>query len=283
MKRPFRRRVALAVAFALTGLSTAVTAQAAPEYEVYAIRYGTLPAFRVSGLIQGADTARRLDVAMMVWLIRGPDGRNVLVDAGFYREPLMRQWKPAAYVRPDSAVAAAGVRAADISDIIVSHIHWDHFDGADLFPNARVWIQREEVEHHIDTAGVVRNRTLNPADGAMLHALRQAGRVRLVEGDAREIIPGITVYTGGKHTFQSQYAGVHTAAGTVIIASDNVYLYENLDQRLPIAQTLDPASNLAAQARMTALAAKHSFVVPGHDPAIFERFPVVAPGVVRIR
>jgi hypothetical protein len=91
------------------------------------------------------------------------------------------------------------------------------------------------------------------------------------------------VYIGGKHTFQSQYAGVRTAAGTVVLASDNAYLYENLEKHLPISQTLDSASNLRAQARMFTLASSPRLIVPGHDPAVFERFPLVAPGIARIQ
>ncbi|MFI5177090.1 MAG: N-acyl homoserine lactonase family protein, partial [Vicinamibacterales bacterium] len=101
-------------------------------------------------------------------------------------------------------------------------------------------------------------------------------------GDDRELLPGIRVYTGGKHTYASQFVGVATRAGTVVLASDNVYLYENLDKHVAIAQTLDAASNLAAQERMLKLAASPRLVIPGHDPAVFERFPVVKPGVVRI-
>ncbi len=97
----------------------------------------------------------------------------------------------------------------------------------------------------------------------MLFDLNAAGRVTLVDGDDREILPGIRVYTGGKHTFASQYVGVQTRAGTVVLASDNAYLYENLVERIPIAQTLDAASNLAAQARMLRLAASPNLVVPG--------------------
>lgn len=254
-----------------------------PEWEVYAVRYATVPNFRVSGLIAGADTARRIDIAMMVWLLRGPSGRTVLVDAGFKRADLIARWKPVGYTRPDSAVARAGVAAEQITDVIVSHIHWDHFDGADLFPNARFWIQREEVDHHIDAAGRAIDRAIDAPDAAMLHALRAAGRVSYVDGDAKEIIPGITVFTGGKHTYQSQYAGVRTVQGTVVIASDNMYLYENLDTRKPIAQTLDAVSNLAAQTRMTTLATSPRLIIPGHDPAVFDRFPTTIPGVARIR
>jgi glyoxylase-like metal-dependent hydrolase (beta-lactamase superfamily II) len=69
----------------------------------------------------------------------------------------------------------------------------------------------------------------------------------------------------------------------VVITSDNVYLYEILEKRAPIAQTLDPASNLKAQDRIRTLASAPELIVPGHDPAVFERFTRIADGVVRIR
>jgi glyoxylase-like metal-dependent hydrolase (beta-lactamase superfamily II) len=219
---------------------------------------------------------------MMLWLLKA-NGRNVLVDAGFHRPDLIQRWKPAEYVEPSAAVGRAGTRAEDVTDIIVSHVHWDHFDGVDLFPNATIWIQREEYEHHVDSAGHSLNRAIDAPNAMLLARLRREGRVRLVDGDAQEILPGITVYTGGKHTYQSQYAAVRTTVGTVVIASDNMYLYENLDKHLPIAQTLDAESNLRAQDRMRTLASSARLIVPGHDPAVFERFPLVRPSVVRIR
>jgi glyoxylase-like metal-dependent hydrolase (beta-lactamase superfamily II) len=274
---------AIAALFLLGPSAAAAQAKGgSPQWEVYAVRYASLP-FRVSGLIAGADTSRRLDIAMMVWLLKGPNGRNVLVDAGFYREPFMARWKPVGFAKPSDAVANAGVKPDDIADIIVSHVHWDHLDGADLFPKARVWIQREEFDHHLDSAGAQRDRTIDAADAKMLAQIAREGRVQLVDGDAKEIMPGITVYTGGKHTFASQFVGVNTASGTVVIASDNMYLYENLTKRVPIAQTLDAASNLRAQARMATLVSDVRFVVPGHDPEVFARFPTPGNGVARIR
>ena len=264
-------------------LAQTASSATAPTYEVFAIQYGTLPAFRMSGLIAGADTSRRIDVALMIWLLKGSNGRTVLVDAGFQRADLIERWKPTNYELPSVAVARAGIKPEDVTDIIVSHIHWDHFDGAELFPNAKLWLQREEFTHHVDSTGRVMDRAIDAPDAAMLVRLNKTGRVMLVDGDAREIIPGITVYTGGKHTFQSQYAGVRIADGTVVIASDNAYLYENLDQRRPIAQTLDSLSNLRAQRRMFDIASVPRFVIPGHDPAVMTRFERVGAGVVRIR
>jgi glyoxylase-like metal-dependent hydrolase (beta-lactamase superfamily II) len=256
--------------------------QTAPQYEVYAIRFASIP-FRVAGLVAGADTSRRLDIAMMVWLLKGPNGRNVLVDAGFYRDAFLSRWRPEDFVKPSDAVAKVGVKPEEITDLIVSHVHWDHLDGADLFPKARVWIQREEFEHHLDVTGVVRNRAVDSVDAKMLAQIGRDGRVSKVDGDDKEIIPGIRVYTGGKHTFASQFVSVNTASGTVVIASDNAYLYENLAKKAAIAQTLDAASNLRAQARMVTLAADPRLIVPGHDPEVFTRFPSPGNGVARIR
>ena len=68
-----------------------------------------------------------------------------------------------------------------------------------------------------------------------------------------------------------------------MIASDNMYLYENLDKHLPVAQTLDAASNLRTQDRMRALASEPRLVIPGHDLAVFERFSRVSERIVRIQ
>ena len=261
----------------------ATSAMAQPKYEVYAIRYATIKDFAVSGLIAGADKSRKKDIAMMVWLIKG-EGRNVLLDSGFYRDQFMKQWHPADYTKPSEAIAVLGLKPEDVTDLIISHIHWDHADGFDLFPKAKIWIQKDELEYYAGEAWQGHRRTAaDPETIIGLVKLNTEGRVGLVNGDAQQILPGITCYIGGKHTYQSQYVGVATAAGTVILASDNVYLYENLEKHLPIAQTLDANSNLRAQDRMKQLAASPKLIVPGHDPAVMKNFPEVAPGVVKIQ
>ena len=54
-----------------------------PTYEVYAVSYAVIPDFSVAGLVAGADRSRKLDIQMMVWLLKGSNGANVLVDSGF--------------------------------------------------------------------------------------------------------------------------------------------------------------------------------------------------------
>ena len=261
-----------------------VFAQNKPQYEVYAIRYATLPDFPVAGLVAGADQTRKLDIAMLIWLVRG-NGKNILVDSGFYRPQFFKVWNVKDYTKPAETLQRVGLKPEDITDVIISHLHWDHADGADLFPNARIWIQKDELQYYAGEAWQSRRTHggIDPDDVLALVKLNTQGRVGLVNGDAQEILPGITCYTGGKHTYASQFVGVNTAGGTVVLASDNMYLYENLEKHVPIAATLDADSNLRAQDRMKQLAANPKLIIPGHDPAEMTNFPQVAPGVVKIQ
>jgi glyoxylase-like metal-dependent hydrolase (beta-lactamase superfamily II) len=276
--------IACVSAAGLLTIRSEAQAPKTPAYEVFAVRFAHVP-YALSSLVAGAERGPMVDIAFTIWPIRDTtSGRVVLVDAGFYRDKFIRSWKPQDYVRPSDALAAGlDIPPDRVTDIILSHSHWDHADGVDLFPKATVWLQKAEYEHYVGPAGEVMNRGgADAEDAVMLAGLHKAGRVRLIDGDDQEIIPGIRVYTGGRHTFASQYVGVRTAIGTVVVASDNAYLYQNLEARLPIAQTLDAGANLAAQARMLQLAGTPRLVVPGHDPAVFTRFPAVTPNIARI-
>src|SRR5262245_44975253 len=61
------------------------------KYDVYAVRYATLANFPVSSLIAGADRSRRLDIAMMIWVLKGVDGRVAIVDSGFLGDQSARR------------------------------------------------------------------------------------------------------------------------------------------------------------------------------------------------
>ena len=272
---------------------------ASPQnYEVYAIRYAVIQQFPVSALLAGADPNRKMDLAAIFWVIKG-NGHVALLDSGFYRDRFLKQWKPQNFIKPSEAVGKLGFKPDDITDIIVSHAHWDHAGGVDLFPKAQIWIQKDEYQYYtgeawqpnpgMDVSTPEGRRAVNSKHGGIepddMMALVKAnfeGRLHLVKGDDQLVLPGIRCYTGGRHTFQSQYCSVSTRSGTVVLASDNIYLYENLDKHVPIAQTFDAQSNLRAQDRMKQIASSPKLIVPGHDPAVFERFPTVADGVVRI-
>ena len=110
---------------------------ASPVWRVHAVRYATIADFPVSSLVLDADRSRRMDIAMMFWLLERDDARAAVVDAGFYREKFIERWKPRDFVRPTAAVVKAGVRPDLVMDVIVSHVHWDIWTVRSSFPARR--------------------------------------------------------------------------------------------------------------------------------------------------
>lgn len=246
-----------------------------PNYSIRAIRYATSPDVPVAALVVGGPANEKVDVAMVVWLIRG-GGHTILFDSGFHRDTFRKDFPMQDYLRPDQAVETAGVKPDEVTDVVISHAHWDHMGGIDLFPKATIWIQREEYRYYTGDAWQPGgdHGGIDADDVKELVKLNTEGRVHLVDGDNQEIFPGIRAYTGSRHTFSSQYLRVD-GAPPYVLASDNVYFYLNLTSRLASAtfSDTDHAANIAAQARMITLAGSADRVVPGHDMLQFQKFP----------
>jgi glyoxylase-like metal-dependent hydrolase (beta-lactamase superfamily II) len=246
-----------------------------PEYSIYAIRYADSPRDLVSDMVMGAPKDEKIDTVYAFWLIRG-GGRNILFDSGFHRERWFKEWTILNYIRPDEAVKLAGVQPDEITDVVISHAHWDHMGGIDLFPKATIWIQKEEFRYYTGEAWQPggQHGGIDPEDVQALARLNTEGRVRLIDGDDVEILPGIRSYTGGRHTYASQYLLV-AGAPSFVLASDNADLYRNLETHMASAtfSEADYAANIKNQQRMVQLAGSLDRVVPGHDALQFQKFP----------
>jgi glyoxylase-like metal-dependent hydrolase (beta-lactamase superfamily II) len=267
------------------GLLAVPAASRAQEYEILAVRYGSLDDFPLRSLLPDATAGETIDAAMAFWVIRGED-RVVLFDSGFFRGDWAERFNVRDFERPDRALGRIGVDPEEVTDIIVSHAHWDHMGGLELFPDATVWIQADEFEYYTGPAWQEGGNSggIDRVDAAHLLERNMAGTVRLVDGDGIEILPGITVHRGARHTFASQYVAVE-GTPRFVLASDNAYLYLNIEEGRAGAtfSREDREANLAAVRRMIELAGDPARVVPGHDAQVFGRFPSVTRGVVRIK
>ena len=256
----------------------------APTYEIQAVRYGSIEAFPVSSLVRGAPADERMDIDLVFWVIRGGD-RLVLFDSGFHKAVWFDRFQITDFILPSEAVRLVGIEAGDVTDVIVSHAHWDHMGSIDQFPNAKIWIQAEEYAYYTGPAWQDGGTGggADPDDVLELVRRNTLGQVGLVAGDNVEVLPGIRAYTGARHTFASQYISV-AGDPIYVLASDNAYLYRNLREGRPVATFVraDTAANKEALARMIELAGDTSHVVPGHDPMQFQRFPTEG-RVARIR
>lgn len=261
-----------------------------PNYEVYAIKFASAfngKPYPLSNLVLDAPKKETGKGVFMVWLIKGNNGKNILVDAGFLKDVEgSKDYGVTNYIRPDSMLFGVGLKASDITDVILTHPHWDHMDGIDLFPNAKVWVQKEDYNYFVGSAWQKNGRTwgFNKSDVRKLVELNLAGKVTLVNGDDKEIIPGIKVYTGSRHTFNSQYVLVKSGVEKIILASDNVYTYYNLNHLKSATKnaTFDTIGYIKAMKRMKTLVSDIKFIIPGHDALLFDRFPILKDGIIKI-
>lgn len=276
--------------FSLTVILLVVILQAFPQNStVYALKYAsTSTPFPVGQWAKGGPMNDSVGIDFVIWLIKGNNGKNILVDAGFLSDiPNAKDFGLANYTRPDSMLLKLGVKATDISDIIFTHPHWDHLDGIDLFPNAHIWIQKEDYNYFVGDAwrSDSTHGGFHKRDVIKIVELNLAGKVTLVDGDDKEILPGIKVFTGSRHTYNSQYVLVNTGKNKIVLASDNIWIYYNLEHMAPAPPygTFDAAGYVKSMQRMKTQVTDQKFIVPGHDSRMFTVFPSVMKGIAEIK
>ncbi len=268
-------------------ISQAVFSQT-PTYEIYALKYAAIGhPFPLKYLVLNAPDKDSVDAVFIFWLIKGSNGKNILVDAGFLKDiEEAKHFDVINYTRPDSMLLKTGLKPTDITDVILTHPHWDHMDGVNLFPNAQVWIQKEDYNFFVGASWQKGGGSnFNKRDVRKLVELNLDGKLILVDGDDKEIIPGVKVFTGSRHTFNSQFVQVTSGQDKIILASDNVYAYYNLDHLVsaPTNATFDTTAYVKSMVRMKTLVSNIKYIIPGHDPLIFSRFPTTTEGIIKIK
>lgn len=217
----------------------------------------------------------------MFWLLKGENGKNILVDAG-YIDTSHSESKNT--VRPDLLLQRINISPTDVTDIIMTHPHWDHIGGIVLFPKAKVWMNKDDYNYFIGRNWQKdgHSRGYRDYDIPKIVEINQQGRLNLVEGDNIEIMPGIRVFIGSKHSFENQYLLVNSKKNKILIASDAIWYYYNLEHLLPANLNFDPNAYVEAMKRMKTLVTNPDLIIPGHDDLVFSKFPKIAEGIVKI-
>jgi glyoxylase-like metal-dependent hydrolase (beta-lactamase superfamily II) len=92
------------------------------------------------------------------------------------------------------------------------------------------------------------------------------------------IAPGIEFILLGGHARGQAILRVHTARGWVILASDAVHVFEEVDEERPFAIFYDLPGMLEGYRRINRLAGTRDLVIPGHDARVTKAYPSV-PGL----
>lgn len=250
------------------------------RWEVLGARYGVSEGMPLSKMVKGGSN-EIYPMAWMFWIVRS-DEKIVLVDCGFENENMLKKWKIEGYKRPVDILLEIGIKPDDVTDVILTHLHWDHAGSLSRFKNAKVWLQRAEwtwAQKVVDEDNRYSNGVFYD-DVRIVSEVAKQNRLNLLDGDA-EIYKGIHVVSGGCHTPGFQWVWVETLAGKIVIASDAAYLYENLEGPTPLA-CRNFHSSVRALNKMLSLARAKEQILCGHEPQIFSIFPKVSEHVFQV-
>jgi glyoxylase-like metal-dependent hydrolase (beta-lactamase superfamily II) len=224
------------------------------QYEVLAVRYGTRQASAAEVFLNYhayREPDRPLRMDYFFWAARGPS-RTVVIDTGFSKAGGAARGRTM-LMDTVPALNAAGLTPDNIAQVVLTHAHYDHIGGLPVFTRAEVIMTGDEYDFCTGPMG---------RRGQFAHTTEASELAHLK--DLR--------------------VTVATRAGPVVLASDAVHYYEELERDRPFSTVASLADMYAAFDRIRELADGGARVVAGHDPLVAERFPARAgsPDVIRL-
>ena len=206
------------------------------KWELYVLEYARSRNQPVASLIQGAFDEGVMNVPFAFVLARNGK-RNVLIDSGFMNKgggaEMATKFDIPWWISPVRLLGELGVLAEQVTDIFISHAHFDHMGGIGEFPNAMIYMQKREYLSWLEamalpprfgflTAAVSPDDLRSALDASVDH------RLTLLEGDKDNVLPGIHARFGEGHTLGQQFVVVEAAKGRIVVSGDCVYAARNI-------------------------------------------------------
>jgi glyoxylase-like metal-dependent hydrolase (beta-lactamase superfamily II) len=244
------------------------------QYEVLAVRYGTRKTTAAEVFLNYhsyREPDRPLAMDYFFWIARSP-ARTVLVDTGFSKAGGAARGRTM-LMDTGPALHAAGTTPGQVSQVVLTHAHYDHIGGLPALTAGEVVMTRDEYDFWTGPMGRRGQfaHTTEESELRHLRELRATGRLTLA-GRAHSVAPGVELTQVGGHTPGQAIVTVATAAGPVVLASDAVHYYEELERDRPFCTVASLPDMYAAFDQIRELG-RDATIVAGHDPLVAERFP----------
>ena len=198
-----------------------------------------------------ADDRNRIPLVTRCLLLEGA-GRLILVDTGIGHK--QDDWFTDAFAVDfdaydlRSSLMDAGFTASDVTDVILTHLHFDHAGGSTelrdgraqpTFRNAQYWVQQGQWESAHDPD--VREAASFISDN--FDPLLATGQLNLIQG-SQELFPGIEVVVINGHTKAQQMVKVSGKEGALVYVADLLPLTHHIRAPWVMAYDVQPLLTL---------------------------------------
>jgi glyoxylase-like metal-dependent hydrolase (beta-lactamase superfamily II) len=289
------------IALAGFGALSAATAQAqnCSVWLVESSRFMNVPfgAFMpdrayVPGSSNPNNNINTVDLPVNVGVIKC--GRElILYDSGWKQQDYFKMTGTEHAAPLPDQLKMLGFDAGQVTKIVVGHGHWDHAGQLMDFPNAVLYIQREELKGiewalnypnpHISAVntspgGCMRTpacgyppKTLDEIYGKVL-----AGKAVIVDGEL-DVVPGVKIHPAFRaHTAGSQLLEVPTSIGKLVFGSDSYSSWEGIrDWMIANPQQTDTVQQFLAYEKCYKITGGYQNCVAAHEPLSYtDKYPL---------
>ncbi|MCX7304171.1 MAG: N-acyl homoserine lactonase family protein [Hyphomicrobiales bacterium] len=248
-------------------------------FELYAVHYAVHTGRSQCDNFLHADPHEAgTDLHYFVWLARR-DREVYIIDTGFAAAAAAARGRTLLR-KPADALKLLGVDAAQVEQVIITHLHYDHAGTLTDFPRAQFHIQGAEAAFATGPCMCdPKTRATFDVENIVDYVrCLFAGRVTFHKGDV-QLAPGLWLHKIPGHTAGLQSVRVFTKRGWVVVASDATHLYANIARKNPFPIFYDEQLLLSGFKRLTELAPSLDHIVPGHDPAVMRAYRAPAPSL----
>lgn len=172
----------------------------------------------------------------------------------------------------EKSLKAHGLEFSDVTDVILTHLHFDHAGGGvtaingklvPTFPKAKYYVQRANLE----TASKPNIREKASYFPANFQPLLDAKALQLLEGDKKDLLPGVSVQVSNGHTQGQQTVLISDGKQSLLYCGDVVPTSSHIRLAWIMGYDLDPLTLIAEKTELLKKAAAENWILYfEHDP-----------------
>lgn len=229
-----------------------------------------------------ADSRNRIELAARAMLIIG-NGRRILVDNGngskFNEKQIDIYRLDTATHSLDASLAKHGLNSGDITDVILTHLHFDHAGGSTVredgilkpaFPNARYHVQRDHWKHALNPTEKDRGSFM-PDD---FMPLKEDGVLEFLDGEG-ELFPNVELVAVNGHTTAQQLVKITDDSTTMLYCCDLFPTTSHIPIPYIMAYDLRPLTTLEEKKKILGQVYEENWML------FFEHDPFTTAGTVK--
>lgn len=220
-----------------------------------------------------ADELNRVTLSTRNLLLISED-KKILIDTGMgnkWDEKSRNIYRIDPTIELEQTLELNGVKAGEITDVLLTHLHFDHTGGSTkevngklipAFPNARYFVQKKNFEW-----------ALNPSDrdkGSYIkenfEPLVKEGVLNLIDGEIN-FDENISFRIINGHTFAQQMIKISDSSNTVLYCADLMPFVSQIRIPYVMGYDLQPMITVQEKKKYLQLAADENwYLYFGHDP-----------------